>query len=82
MTLIFIADPRSGKVQVKKGQVSKLKIFSLTNTYLVQFYLRIQKMSLVLTQDNYKFTKIGFKKVTSSPLPGFWAIAKPKKDSG
>ena len=51
MTLVFIADPRSGKVQVKKGQVWKLKILFLTHTYLVQFYLRIPKMSLFYTRQ-------------------------------
>ena len=39
-------------------------------------------MSFVLTYDYLKYQKLRFKKVTSSPLPGYCAIAQQKKDIG
>ena len=52
VTLIFTFDLRSGQVQVKKGQILKIKIFFQKHTYLVQFLLTIPKMSFVLSYDN------------------------------
>ena len=78
MTIIFTYDPRSGQIQVKKGQNLKPKNFFLKHTYLLWYCLRIPKKSFVLMFDNWKCQKSRFKKVTSAPLHGFWSIAQPK----
>ena len=79
MTLIFTFDLRSGQVMSKRPNFDH-QIFILKHTYLAQFCLRIPKMSVALSYDNYKFQKSSLK----SNAIGIWAtIAQPKnKDIG
>ena len=50
VTFIFKFDPRKSQLQVKLGQIRsnfKIQIFLHEYAYLVQFWLRIPKMSFI-----------------------------------
>ena len=73
--------PYLAKGQIKfrwKQLSSETQKLLWKHAYFVQFCLRIPKMAFILTYDNKKCQKLFFKKVTSSPFPGFWAIAQHK----
>ena len=77
VTLIFISETRFGQVQVKKGQISKLKKKSFQNIPILStFASEFQKCHLFYVLQ-LKMPKIGDKKVGSSRFPGFGAIAQP-----
>ena len=61
VTFIFTFNLRPVQVQVKRGQILKVKTFFLKHTFFVQLCLRIPKMSFVLPYYNYKFQKSSLK---------------------
>ena len=80
VTLIFIADPRSGQVQVKKVIFRNSK-FSFQNIPTLSSFVSVfQKNVICFDVQQLQMPNIAFQKVPSSPLTGFWAIAQPKKD--
>ena len=64
LTLIFVSDPRSGQVEVKRSNFETQNIL-LKHASLVQFRFRIPKMSFLFTYDDKKCQKTTFQKVTS-----------------
>ena len=78
VTLIFIFDPRSGQVQVKKIKFRNSKISFQIMPILSSFVSRFQKCRLFWRATIIDAKKITVQKLTSSRLPGFWPIAKPE----
>ena len=79
VTFIFRFDTRKGQTRSKKLNFQNQNLL-LKHAYLVQFCLRIPQMSFIFTYGSQKCQKLPFKKVTSSHLPVFLAIAQPKKN--
>ena len=80
VTFISKFDTRKGQLQVKLGQIR-------SNIKIQYFRTKLCLSCAVLSQDSknviyvyvrqIKMLKIAFKNATSSPLPGFLAIAQP-----
>ena len=76
-TLIFTFDIRSGQVHVESSKFENENF--LLKTYLSPpVWFQDSKNVICFVLPHSEILKIGFQKVASLPLPGFWTITQPK----
>ena len=72
-------DQMKGQLQVKLGQIrSNLKIPKCRTKICLSCTVLTQDSKVIFYVRQLQMLKLHFKDVTSSPLPGFMAIAQPK----